>query len=302
MDNRSITSGHNGISVILATYNGEKFISKQLNSILQQDVAVDEIIICDDCSTDGTVQILQSYLNDNRIKLYINNERLGVFGNFRKAAKMAVCGNWLIFSDQDDIWVPNKISTLTRRMIGFDDKVTPVLLFSDLKVIDTDDEVVAQSFWKRQKIYPKQISLKSLLYGNIVTGCSIMINYAMAKELLAIESCQYLHDEWLALIAYSFGKVQFVDEQLVLYRQHEQNITYAKDASADGLMSRLNYDLTHLLRKKKFLERQFNMVNEFLSVYREKLNDKQIKVLTAFLKLENSGYLIKRINRFISFY
>src|ERR1700743_3030862 len=123
------------VSVILTTFNGSKYINKQLDSILNQEVSAAEIIICDDCSTDDTVQKLNVYKNSANIKLFVNEHRLGVVGNFKKAAKLATPGNWLVFADQDDIWLPQKLAKLAAEMKFIDDKNTPSLLYSDLSVL-----------------------------------------------------------------------------------------------------------------------------------------------------------------------
>ena len=117
------------ISVILTTFNGSKYIEKQLESILNQTVQPDEIIICDDRSTDKTVFLLNKYLVNNKIKLFVNEKQLGVVENFKQAAKLALNGNWIVFSDQDDIWALQKLRRLIDEMKLIDGYVTTTLIY-----------------------------------------------------------------------------------------------------------------------------------------------------------------------------
>ena len=286
-----------GISVIMTTFNGAAFIKQQLDSILLQTHQADEIIICDDSSTDDTISILKSYADYPRIKIFVNDIQLGVVENFKKAAKIATTGNWLVFADQDDIWLPIKIERLAAEMQIFNDDSLPVLIYSDLKVIDKNDNVISSSFWQRQQIKIDKIRFSTLLYGNVVTGCTIIINYKMAEEFFLMDATGVLHDEWMALIAYSIGKAKQVNDKLVLYRQHAANITFSESYTEN------KGDLKHEAAKggNLFLRHQFNLAKIFLSRYEHKLNQDQIKTITRFINQENKSYLIQRVNRRITF-
>jgi glycosyltransferase involved in cell wall biosynthesis len=289
------------ISVILITFNGSKYIKKQIDSILKQTTPPDEIIICDDNSTDDTVLILNNYINNGLVKLFVNGHQLGVVENFKKAAKLANQDNWLVFADQDDIWVPQKLNRLADEMEHIDDNVSPALVYSDLAVIDKNDAIVSDSFWDKQKIRPEKINLATLLYGNVVTGCTIIINYQMAQEFFLMDNGKYLHDEWLSLIAYSFGKVRFLRDKLILYRQHESNITFSEDYKTFKFGEQIKEDIDYLLGKKKFLPHQFDLAKAFLLNYRKKLNDEQINTIEKFIKQEHKNYLLQRIRRRITY-
>jgi len=290
-----------GISVIMATFNGEKYILKQLESILNQSLIPDEIIICDDNSNDATVSVINTFDN-NIIKLYANESRLGVVENFKKAAKLASPANWIAFADQDDIWELNKLQRLADEMAQVDNGFTPALVYSDLKVIDKNEKVIAGSFWMQQKINPGKINLSTLLYGNVVTGCTMMINNAMAAEFFLMDSSVCLHDEWLALIAYSIGNVKLLNDKLVLYRQHENNITFS-----DSYVARLTFfdrivnDVKLLGKKQKFLPHQFKLAKLFLAKYRLQLSNEQIKTIERFIDQEDKNYLFQRINRRLTY-
>ncbi len=289
------------VSVILTTFNGAAFIEKQIQSILKQNTPADEIIICDDNSTDDTVSLLNTFINNGPIKLFINDKRLGIVENFKKAAKLARQGNWLIFADQDDIWAPQKLTRLMDEMQLMDDGYTPALIYSDLSIIDKNDTVISGSFWAAQKIRPEKIKLATLLYGNVVTGCTMIINYPMAEEFFQMNNSNFLHDEWLALIAYSIGKVKFLRDKLVFYRKHERNVTFSEDYKVPGFKDSIKQDVDHLSGNKRFLPHEFDLAKAFLLKYRDKLSHKQIHIIERFIKQENKNYLLQRIRRRITF-
>lgn len=285
----------------MATFNGEKYILKQLESILNQSLIPDEIIVCDDNSSDATVSIINAFDN-NIIKLYANECRLGAVENFKKAAKLASPANWIVFADQDDIWELNKLQRLAEEMAYLDNGFSPALVYSDLKIIDKNDEVIAGSFWAQQKINPGKINLSTLLYGNVVTGCTMMVNDVMAAEFFLMDSSACLHDEWLALIAYSIGKVKLLTDKLVLYRQHENNITFSNSYVArPAFFARLINNIKLLGKKKKFLPNQFKLAKLFLARYRFKLSSEQIEIIERFINQEDKNYLFQRINRRLTY-
>jgi glycosyltransferase involved in cell wall biosynthesis len=289
------------VSVILTTFNGAAFIEKQIGSILKQNALPDEIIICDDNSTDGTVSLLNGFMNNGPIKLFINDKRLGVVENFKKVARLAQRGNWLAFADQDDIWAPQKLTRLMDEMQLLDDGSTPALIYSDLSIIDKNDNVISESFWATQEIRPEKIKLATLLYGNVVTGCTMMINYQMAEEFFKMDDSNFLHDEWLALIAYSFGKAKFLRDKLVFYRKHESNVTFSEDYKVPGFRDSIKVDVDHLSGKKRFLPHEFDLAKAFLLKYRSRLSHKQTNIIEHFIKQENKNYLLQRIRRRITF-
>ena len=136
------------ISVALACYNGENFIYEQIQSIINQTITDLEIIICDDKSTDNTIDIIHN-IKDKRIKLYQNNIQLGVVKNFEKA--ISLCnGEYIALSDQDDVWVEKKLEKqLNQYIIEREKRPTgPLLLYHDLILVDKELEVLKDSFWK----------------------------------------------------------------------------------------------------------------------------------------------------------
>jgi hypothetical protein len=210
-------------------------------------------------------------------------------------------GNWVAFADQDDIWVSEKLEKLKEALGPIDDESTPALVYSDLAVIDKDDRIVYPSFWDEQQIRAGKIRPATLLYGNVVTGCTMLTNYAMAKEFIATGANTHLHDEWLGLIAYTFGRAKLLNEKLVLYRQHENNITFSSNYKRPGFFGALSEGFQYLTGQKKFLSRQFALVRDFYSKYKSKLTNEQRQIFENFIKLEKRNYIIQRITRRITY-
>src|ERR1700741_8897 len=130
------------ISVVMTTYNGERFLVQQIESILSQTLPPKEIIVCDDGSSDGTVNILEKYRKSHSIIYHVNEKRLGVVNNFKKAVSFTSPGNYVALSDQDDIWLPEKLERSATALSTIDDGKTPAMIYSDLIVIDQDKNIL----------------------------------------------------------------------------------------------------------------------------------------------------------------
>lgn len=214
------------VSVALCTYNGENYIKEQLLSILKQTISVDEIIICDDGSTDDTINIIKDTLNDYSIyhKIYINNKKLGVSRNFFNAIRQ--CRGEIIFtSDQDDVWLPNKVEIILNKFKEENDRV---LVFSDAYIVDENLNYMNYTLKDLINIDFKNIKSKDyyniFLNKNIVTGATM----AFKKEIINYmeeEFPQYwLHDGWIAINSVLHGECLFIDKPLIKYRQHSKNV------------------------------------------------------------------------------
>lgn len=219
-------------SVALCTFNGELFLKEQLNSILSQTVLPTEIIICDDCSTDQTWQILTDYQSrfPQLFSLNRNNENIGYVKNFEKA--MALCSGDLVFlSDQDDIWHPNKIEKI---ILFFKQNPQFTVLAHDLRLLAaTNDQ---QTFWDLKNFASEKTNLSSeklleqiLLNGNIFPGMSLAIRKSFLKNNLPLQKVDsiIIHDYELVIKALKANKFAILNNVLGFYRQHEsQSIGY----------------------------------------------------------------------------
>jgi glycosyltransferase involved in cell wall biosynthesis len=226
------------ICILLAVYNGAAHIAPQLDSILAQDHTNWELFIRDDGSSDGSQTILQAYAKrDPRILLIRDNEQnKGARGNFSLLMKKAfrTSAHYFAFSDQDDVWRPEKLSAQIKLLCRTEKTcpAVPVLVHSDMEVVGENLVSIAPSFMKYQGIrHTDSDGLRVLLIQNFITGCTVMVNRKMLDIALPVPESALMHDWWLGLCAASMGVIRFIDKPLVMYRQHDSNAVGAKSVS-----------------------------------------------------------------------
>jgi glycosyltransferase involved in cell wall biosynthesis len=208
------------ISVCMATYNGERYVEMQLQSILRQLAESDEIIVVDDASTDRTREKIFS-LHDSRIRLIEHYENRGVLCSFEDAIRSA-SGKVIFLSDQDDIWLPDKVSTILR-MFQLHPKID--LVASDASLIDEDGAIIGASY------YEQRGSFRSGVVRNICRcsylGCTMAFRSRIREKVLPFPlGRDVLHDLWIGIInSFIGGQTLYLDRPLVCYRRHEHNAT-----------------------------------------------------------------------------
>ena len=237
------------ISVCMATYNGEKYIKEQLDSMLSQLSENDEVIISDDSSTDKTIEIIDSY-NDNRIKIYENQEFKSPIYNFENAIKMAE-GDIIVLADQDDVWLENKILIIREH---FKDHYITELLVLDAKLVDKNLSTLEGSIFKR--LNSKKGLLKNIL-KNSYLGCNMAFTSDMKKFILPFPKKISMHDIWIGLVFELYGNIHFIKKVTLLHRRHNQTSTKTK------------YSLV-----KKISWRLFNILSLIQLLIRKLLNEK----------------------------
>lgn len=202
------------ISVCMATYNGEKYIKDQVQSILAQLSSEDELIISDDLSTDRTLEIIKEF-NDERIKIFIHEKEHGFVKNFENALLKAK-GDFIFLSDQDDLWLPNKVQT-TLMFLKENDFV-----FSDCITVDENDNIISQS---RVKDYNIKTGFWRLMVKTRYLGCCMAFNKKVLDAVLPFPNNSYLmeHDLWIAAISEAYYKTAIIQEPLIQYRRHSTN-------------------------------------------------------------------------------
>lgn len=204
------------ISVCMATYNGEKYIREQMDSILQQLGEGDELIISDDLSSDKTVEIIKSY-KDKRIKLYIHGDNHGFVRNFENVLVHAD-GDIIFLSDQDDIWMPDKVKVTIAALANCDFTV------SDCITINENEQVISQS---RIKDYNIKTGFWRLMIKTRYLGCCMAFRRSVLEAALPFPENAYLmeHDLWLAAVAECYFKTSLIEEPLIKYRRHGGNVS-----------------------------------------------------------------------------
>ena len=210
------------ISVCMATYNGSQYVEKQINSILTQLSVNDELIIVDDCSCDHTVDIIQGF-EDHRICIIQNYSNIGVINNFEKAILNAQ-GDIIFLSDQDDIWMPNKIQEVTKI---FTQQRNVTLVTSNIGVIDEDDNLISNS-----KLVGDFIpGFIPNLFRPRFRGCTLAFRREMLNYFLPFPKDIPMHDMWIGLVNEIYGQTFYIDKPLIKYRRHNNNVTCEQRSS-----------------------------------------------------------------------
>lgn len=284
------------VDILMATYNGINYIEEQINSILMQTYQDWNLIIRDDGSNDGTIDIIKKFkykYSEKIIFIEDGKQGLGAKGNFAELLKYSK-NNYCMFCDQDDIWIENKIEDTLKKMKELEFKYgnsTPILVHTDLKVVNENLNVINSSFWNYQNLNYRYKKINNLLVQNNVTGCTVLIN----KTLLGFsknipESC-IMHDWWLAIIASCLGVIGTLNESTILYRQHGNNEVGAHRYKSIGFI--LNR-VKNIKKIKESIESTIVQAELFNELFKDVIKDEDKKILEAFISLKKKGFFYKR--------
>ncbi len=215
--------------VLLATYNGAAFLPAQLESILSQTHGW-KLLVRDDGSSDGTKKIVSNRAADGTPVILMDDgqPRLGARSNFARLLEKAreMGADYCTLSDQDDVWLPSKLDEQFKQMKSLERKFPhcPILIHSDLEVVNQNLKIIHPSFMQYQKIHHESSNpLRVLLCQNFVTGSTVMMNRSLLQLALPVPKEALMHDWWLALCAAAFGRLEYYGMPLVKYRQHGNN-------------------------------------------------------------------------------
>lgn len=258
------------ISVAMACYNGELFLAEQLDSILKQTYSNLEIIITDDCSQDGTVKIIQQYQKRHRnIFLFENKENIGVTKTFQHALPHCK-GEFIAFSDQDDIWKPQKIMLLYQSMQNVQ------LAYGDSELIDETGKSLNKKLSDLRNMYSGN-NTKGFVFNNVVLGHSLLFNAQLLHQILPIPD-HVPHDIWIAYRSCALGGIHYCNNVLTKYRQHSQSVTTTLPQKAVARTKNKRYgDFENKLHWIKAMESnaapgEKMFYTRFLSLYSQKQN------------------------------
>jgi glycosyltransferase involved in cell wall biosynthesis len=233
------------ISVVMCTFNGGRFLNEQLKSITMQTRMPDELILCDDGSTDETLQILKSYVNGIQFHVVIrcNPKRLGAAKNFEQGITLTR-GDMIVLSDQDDVWRCDKLQIMEQVLSGNPDAG---YAFSDAILIDGDGKIVHHTLWQRVPFDSKKRTLfsgspmdqvRTLFHGNVVTGATLAFRASLKANILPVPEL-WIHDEWIAFASSLNGSRGIpIPEPLIYYRLHPAQAIGVRAPGAHILLRR----------------------------------------------------------------
>lgn len=217
------------IAVLLGTYNGGRYLKELLESLLFQTINDFQLYIRDDGSTDDTIQIIQEYQQRYSNITIIENKgkNAGAKKNF-ELLLTEVKADYYMFCDQDDVWLPNKIEVSLTKLKQLERQYgdIPLLVHTDLKVVDENLRTIDSSFWHYCNTQP-QIVDRNIYYlgvANSVTGCTIMMNDLAKQVSLPFPDKIFMHDAWIALCVKKHGQIDYIEDSTILYRQHGTNV------------------------------------------------------------------------------
>jgi glycosyltransferase involved in cell wall biosynthesis len=286
------------LDLVLAIYNGEKFLPQLLDSLNAQSRSGWRMIYRDDDSDDKSIQVLQNYhsSNFNIIRDTSVQGNLGVVGNFSCLLQQSNA-SYVMLADQDDVWYSEKIAKsfaairqLERNVAGV---IQPTLVFTDVNVVDVDINIQHSSFLKMQGLErlmkPK---FNQLLTQNVAPGCTMIVNRALLDLALPIPMEAAMHDWWLMQVASLFGRIGYIDEPTMAYRQHGANQVGATSRSLKSMMQDiLNGGANY---KKRLLQAQLQ-AGTLIDRYSEKMDRSDLAAASVFASLPTKPLLLRQI-------
>lgn len=301
------------VAVLLSTYNGSAFLAEQLDSLFQQTYTHFILVARDDGSDDASVDILRQYQSQHPQQIHLvdaaeSRRNLGASASFSflvdyvlaHKEELGLQRAYMFFCDQDDVWCAEKIEqellAMQQAESGPDGTDKPVLVHSELRVVDERKNLIAESFTRYQGLEIDRNSFCNLVISNLVTGCTAVINEALARKALPVPGQAIMHDWWMAMVATAFGELVFVDQPLVHYRQHEANTIGAREHKREetGIGTALLRLLS--LQVNEHLLEVAEQAAVFLARYSDQLSTHNRKGLQLASRMKTSVGLLQRIN------
>lgn len=285
------------VDVVLAAYNGQRYLVKQLDSLLNQSIKNVRILISDDGSTDGTLDLLTQYVEkfSDRVELLPTHRAgKGASVNFSDLL-LATDAPYVFLCDQDDVWDEDKIGISLTCIRGLEAQYgtdMPLLVHTDLRVVDQNLETLSDSFFSFQRLDAQAASLKQLLVQNMVTGCTVVVNRALLNKALPVPDSAIMHDWWLALVAAGFGKIGFVDRATMSYRQHGANTVGAKGWTVAFIAARLK-QLVSGVGAGELLRPGIKQAQAFLKRYKRGLSAEQLVAVGCMAEMLDKAGVVR---------
>lgn len=280
------------VKIVMATYNGERYVREQMDSLLGQTYPYIEVEVCDDGSTDDTLGIIREYQEkDDRVTLHVNDSNQGYVKNFLEGMKRSR-EPYIMLCDQDDIWNPDKVE-LTLRAMRKAEEVSdgkPILVYTDASIFNSNTKEVEGRFHQNSHLNTKKVDTAHLLMENKVIGCTAMLNQAVLPYLSELPDEIRVHDWWLALICGHFGRIVYVPEPTLLYRQHSDNMI-----GGTSFGHYIQDRLSRLREQRRALEASYAQGAVFLRTFAGYMSSEQQKTASAFAEMGQAGWFGRRV-------
>ena len=292
----------NNIAILLSTYNGEKYILDQLNSLEDQSYPHFDLFIRDDASKDQTLQIIEKFKSNSQLNIIIlpTENNLGAKNSFQSLLTYTVQYKkyqYFMFCDQDDVWFKDKVLLSYQKIQKLKDTCgteKPLLVYTDLQVVDENLNILGKSLWQDFNLDPKNNSLNYMAMQCNVTGCTMIFNHALVKGSLPFTSAAIMHDYWIAMLATSLGHIDYLNQQTIAYRQHSHNVSGGADKFNFSYISQKAMKFFDPNEFHEVLGRQIIQSESFLLKYKNNLSNDKIEILEAITKLPSVS-LLKRV-------
>lgn len=289
------------IHIIMCTYNGEKYVQEQIDSILNNTETDWVLYISDDGSTDKTYDLASEYAKDYPEKIILTTHKntadpsIHFLEKVRDISTRMQSDDHIMLCDQDDIWYSNKIQRTLQCMNCLATKSSneiPLLVCTDVEVVNEKKELIAASYRKMNHYNIKKLDAGHLLMEHKAQGCTIMINKVLADMVKELPQTVTGHDVWLEMIAVTMGKVGYLDESTMAYRRHSEQYTVGEM----GYWNILFKQLKNIKNQKYIVYGLTPQAQTFLEIYGLELDYKCRKLVEAYATLEQQGFWQKRLS------
>ncbi len=287
------------VVVLLAAYNGERYLQAQLDSILGSDYRGRiSVLLGLDPSTDDSRAALTQY-DSGAVEVIEHTTSSGsAMGNFSRLMCYASqrTENYFCLSDQDDVWLPRKLALGMEKLKALEQiygDAVPLLVFSDAEVVDEKLRTIAASFWRYEKLEPDLCrAYKNLAVQNVAQGCTFVLNRALLEKVHHIPALARMHDHWMMLVAAVFGHIDYIDAPTLKYRQHSRNVLGSAGQHLGSVFRRL------LLKRDSIraaIRASENQALVFLEEYKADLSDSEREFFEQFSRLSERSFLSRRL-------
>ena len=283
----------------MCTYNGEKYLQEQLDSIEKNNYTNWELYVFDDGSEDKTLEVLYKFKqNSNHVVNVVCNPiskgpTMNFLSGIQYVSRIMASSDYIMLADQDDIWKKNKISiTLKTICNARENNNKPILVCSDVTLVNEKKELIAVSYAKRNHFNITHVDFAHHIMENHVQGCTIMMNCVLSKMIKTLPQYATMHDSWIGMVASAFGEIVYINEQTMYYRRHETAVT----GSNVSFIQDLKWKFCNINVQRAIVLNSIPMCREFRIIYENMLTKYTEDILDAYVGFETKKYIKKRFD------